>query len=135
MLAELSKETSSEGRRELLRKVTEALDPANHTSSESELAEFDHLLAAVAADYSTQVRGQIARLVAGTAAPFSLVAQRFAMDDQIEVARPVLENSTHPDGRHAAESDRAEVAGSHVGRDTARDRQSRDFARAGGKGQ
>ena len=93
MLSELSKETSSEGRRELLRKVTEALDPANHASSERELAEFDYLLAAVAADYSIQVRGQIARLVAGTAAPFSQAAQRFAMDDQIEVARPVLENS------------------------------------------
>jgi uncharacterized protein (DUF2336 family) len=94
LLTELSKESSSEDRRELLRRATEALGSANHAGSESELAEFDEILAAAAADYSTQVRAQIARLVAGAAAPFSQAAQRFAMDDHIDVARPVLESAT-----------------------------------------
>lgn len=89
MLADLAKETTSEGRRELLRKVTEAFDPA---MAGNDLAQFDDVLATVAADYSKQVRGQIARLIASSLAPFSRSAQRFAMDD-IEVARPILEHS------------------------------------------
>lgn len=92
MLAELSSQTTSEGRRELLRKVTEALDPAGTASSQADMAQFDEILATVAEDYSVQVRSQIARLVASGAAPFSHTAQRFAMDD-IEVARPILEKS------------------------------------------
>jgi len=91
MLADLAKETTSEGRRELLRKVTEAFDPAA-SLAEEDVAQFDKVLASVAADYSKQVRSQIARLIASSLAPFSRSAQRFAMDD-IEVARPVLEHS------------------------------------------
>ena len=91
MLADLAKETTSEGRRELLRKVTEAFDPAVPLAGD-EVAQFDDVLASVAADYSKQVRSQIARLIASSLAPFSRSAQRFAMDD-IEVARPVLEHS------------------------------------------
>jgi uncharacterized protein (DUF2336 family) len=91
MLADLAKETSSEGRRELLRKVTEALDPAAPLAGD-EIGHFDDILATIASDYSTQVRAQIARLIASSLSPFSRSAQRFAMDD-IEVARPVLEHS------------------------------------------
>lgn len=91
MLADLAKETTSEGRRELLRRVTEALDPAAPLAAD-EITAFDDVLAAVASDYSTQVRAQIARLIASSLSPFSRSAQRFAMDD-IEVARPILEHS------------------------------------------
>ena len=91
MLADLANETTSEGRRELLRKVTEAFDPAV-SPAENDVAAFDEVLATVAADYSRQVRSQIARLIASSLSPFSRSAQRFAMDD-IEVARPILEHS------------------------------------------
>ncbi len=91
MLADFAKETTSEGRRELLRKVTEALNPATPLA-ENEIAEFDDVLATIASDYSAQVRAQIARLIASNLSPFSRSAQRFAMDD-IEVARPILEHS------------------------------------------
>ncbi len=91
MLADLAKETTSEGRRELLRRVTEALDPAAPLAAD-EITAFDDVLAAIASDYSTQVRAQIARLIASSLSPFSRSAQRFAMDD-IEVARPILEHS------------------------------------------
>jgi len=57
-----------------------------------EIAQFDDILANIASDYSKQVRGQIARLIASSLSPFSRSAQRFAMDD-IEVARPILEHS------------------------------------------
>ena len=90
MLANLAKETTSDGRRELLRKVTEALDPKAGLA-EAEVAQFDDLLATIASDYSTQIRSQIAKLVAGSLSPFSHTAHRFALDD-IEVARPILEN-------------------------------------------
>ena len=90
LLADLAKETTSEGRRELLRKVTEALDPKSGLADE-EVVEFDGLLAAIASDYSTQIRAQIARLVASSLSPFSHTAHRFALDD-IEVARPILEH-------------------------------------------
>jgi uncharacterized protein (DUF2336 family) len=91
MLADLAKETTSEGRRELLRRVTEALDPAAPLAPK-DIAEFDDILAVIASDFSAQIRAQIARLVASSLSPFSHTAHRFALDE-IDVARPVLENS------------------------------------------
>ena len=89
MLSDLANETSSEGRRELLRKVTEAMD---NSANPGELQQFDKLLATVATDYSVDVRAQISRLVA-SGGSFNQSAQHFALDD-IEVARHVLENSS-----------------------------------------
>ena len=60
--------------------------------AEEDVAEFDGLLSTIASDYSAQIRGQIAKLVAGSLSSFSHTAHRFALDD-IEVARPILENS------------------------------------------
>jgi uncharacterized protein (DUF2336 family) len=88
-LAELSNQTSSESRRELLRQVTEQL---SHGSSSVDLAGFDQLLSAVASDYSTQVRADLAKLIAGSDAQFACAAQLFALDD-IAVAEPVLRHS------------------------------------------
>lgn len=92
MLAELEKETTSQGRRELMRRVTEALDPASAPIGDEEIGEFDTLLAAVASDYSTQMRVQIAALVAAGNSRFTHSAQHLALDE-IEVARAVLERS------------------------------------------
>jgi uncharacterized protein (DUF2336 family) len=90
MLADLDKETTSEGRRELLRRVTGAMAGGAPQGQDPVL--FDHLLAGVAADYSAQVRADLARLIAGNDM-FAAAAQLFAMDDQIEVAAPVLKHS------------------------------------------
>src|ERR1700712_4630706 len=86
MLAGLSGQASSEDRRELLRKVTEAMD--NPVPGGRSVQELDGLLATVASDYSAQVRADLARLVANKDALFTCSAQLFARDD-IEVARPV----------------------------------------------
>lgn len=91
MLSGLGREVTSEGRRELLRKVTEAL--AAPARNAAETGEIDQLLEAVAADYSQHVRAEIARLVAGRGGDFTRAAAAFAMDE-IAVAEPVL--------RHAA---------------------------------
>jgi uncharacterized protein (DUF2336 family) len=89
-LADLSNQTSSEGRRELLRQVTDHL--SGGAGSPAEMASFDQLLTSVAADYSTQVRADLARLIASNDGQFACAAQLFALDE-IAVAEPVLRHS------------------------------------------
>ena len=88
-LADLSKQTTSEGRRELLREVTDALSHSQRPAAD--IAAFDQLLTAVASDYATQVRADLARLIAHNP-QFACSAQLFAMDE-IAVAEPVLRHS------------------------------------------
>ena len=90
MLAGLSGQSSSEDRRELLRKVTEAM--SNPVPGGRSVQELDGLLATVASDYSAHVRADLAKLVANQDALFTCSAQLFARDD-IEVARPVLQHA------------------------------------------
>ncbi len=89
-LADLSRQTTSEGRRELLRQVTEHL--SHGAGSQTDIAAFDELLTSAAADYSVQVRADLARLIATNDAQFACSAQLFAMDE-ISVAEPVLRHS------------------------------------------
>ncbi len=58
LLRELSRQSTSEQRRELLRKVTDALD--SRAPSQAEFDELDGVLSAVAKEYSTQVRTEFA---------------------------------------------------------------------------
>ncbi len=92
LLLDLAKETSSEKRRELLRQVTDIFlaDPPDRSDRESQL--FDEIVGAVAADLETQVRVELSRRVAASAAPVRRTARRLAMDE-IAVAAPVLQNS------------------------------------------
>jgi len=90
MLAGISGQSSSEDRRELLRKVTEAM--SNPVPGGRSVQELDGLLATVASDYSAHVRADLAKLVANQDALFTCSAQLFARDD-IEVARPVLQHA------------------------------------------
>ena len=71
-LAELANQRTSEGRRELLREVTEAMGQT--VRPDTDLAAFDHLLTVVASDYSTQIRADLAKLIA-TNAQFACSAQ------------------------------------------------------------
>ena len=87
-LANLDGAGDSTARREVLRQVTEALA----APGETDIAEFDETLAAAAADYSKQVRAEIAQIVAG-ASGLKRVAENFAFDD-IEVAGPILRRSS-----------------------------------------
>ncbi len=92
MLTDLAKETSSEGRRELLRKVTDALAADNQNSTADDHVVLDELLCAVASEYSARARAEIAQLVARSNAPIVQTARRFALDE-IEVAAPILKHS------------------------------------------
>lgn len=93
LLKGLASETSSEARRELLRKVTDALSQQARPPSDAEFAELDGVLAAVAQEYSLQVRTEFARLVAASVTRFCHASEQFALDDQIAVAAPVLRHS------------------------------------------
>ena len=93
MLRQLAGETDSNARRELLRKVTESLSQQSRAPSEAEFAELDGVLSAVAHEYSVQVRTEFARLVAASVSRFCHASEKFALDDAIEVAAPVLRHS------------------------------------------
>ncbi len=92
LLKDLSANTSSDQRRELLRTVTDALTNNARTPSDEEFAELDQILSLAASEYSTQVRTEFARLVAASVTRFCHASEQFAMDD-IEVAMPILRNS------------------------------------------
>jgi uncharacterized protein (DUF2336 family) len=92
LLLDLAKETSSEKRRELLRQVTDVFLAEPEQRSDKESVIFDEIFQAVASDLETQVRLELARKIAGSAAPLGRTAKRLAMD-VIEVARPVIEKS------------------------------------------
>lgn len=88
-----SAEMSSTDRRELLRQVSSTLDAQGGEIDPATMAKFDAALtAAAAADYSKQVRAEIARIVAGHAG-LRKIAESFAFDD-ISVAAPILRRSS-----------------------------------------
>ncbi|MFC6196519.1 DUF2336 domain-containing protein [Ponticaulis profundi] len=92
-LKDLATETSSEKRRELLRSVTDMFlgDPCDR--SETECMLFDDVISAVVKDMESAVRAELSDKLADTGAPITNTLKRFAMDDDIEVARPILERS------------------------------------------
>lgn len=92
LLVDLAKEGSSEKRRELLRKVSDAFLVTTHSRTEREAELFDEIVGAVAADLETQVRAELARKVATSRLPIRRTARRLALD-VIDVARPVIETS------------------------------------------
>ncbi len=92
LLIELARESSSEKRRELLRKVTDTFLASSEIRTDREAELFDEIVGAVAADLETQVRIELANKVAASKLQIRRTARRLAFD-VIEVARPVLENS------------------------------------------
>lgn len=83
---------NSDARRDLLRQVTATLAAPASTTTTADIAQFDEALAAAAADFSKQVRREIARLVASHEG-LGRVATTLAFDD-IEVAAPILRRSS-----------------------------------------
>lgn len=92
LLRELSVPHTSEERRELLRKVTDALSQTARAPTDEEMSALDGVLSQAAQEYSLQVRTEFARLVAASVTRFCESAEQFAMDD-IAVAEPVLRHS------------------------------------------
>lgn len=93
LLVELATESSAEKRRELLLQLTDIFMSAPTRRTEMEGSLFDDIYAAVAADLKTAVRAEIAHKIAASTAPLGRTARRLAMDE-IEVARPIVEQSS-----------------------------------------
>ena len=91
LLIDLAKETSSDKRRELLRRVTDVF-LADDPRKESECGVFEDIIDAVSADMSTQVRAELAAKIARSASPLNRTAKKLAAD-KIEVADAVLSGS------------------------------------------
>ncbi|MEM8921191.1 MAG: DUF2336 domain-containing protein [Pseudomonadota bacterium] len=102
MLVDLAKETSSDKRRELLRRVTDVF-MSNEPRKASECALFDEIVSAVSSDMSTQVRAELSAKVARSNSPLRRTAKRLATDD-IQVAGEVLQKS-----RALSEDDLVEI--------------------------
>jgi uncharacterized protein (DUF2336 family) len=93
LLLDLAKETSSDKRRDLLREITSVLAADARTQTDATLAAFDDIAVAVIADLKSQARAELSRMLADAALPLGRTARELALDE-IEVARPVLEQST-----------------------------------------
>ena len=91
-LALLAKEPTSEGRRKLLREVTDLFLEAPETLKNNEVAQFGDIMGHIAYDLEMSVRQHLAERLAGVdSAPHGLVTK--LANDEIEVARPVLQES------------------------------------------
>jgi len=92
-LLDLAHESSSENRRQLLREVTDLFleTPADHSQAEQE--HFGSIMGRIAKDVEMTLRRDLAeKLAAVPSAPRSLLVQ--LANDEIDVARPVLTEST-----------------------------------------
>jgi uncharacterized protein (DUF2336 family) len=92
VLVELASEPSGEKRRELLRQVTDSFIADASLRTQDNCAELDRILSAITVDLELNVRAELARKIATGPLEFGHTARSLAFDD-IEVARPVLENS------------------------------------------
>ena len=90
LLLHMAKLPSSDKRRELLRQITDMFlnNPDGHTAVS--YAAFDEIAGTVIADFTSEVRSELARTLAESSLPLRRTARQLAMDD-IEIARPVLE--------------------------------------------
>ena len=88
----LAKEPTSEGRRKLLREVTDLFLEAPESLKNNEVDQFGDIMGQIAYDLEMSVRQHLAERLAGVeAAPRGLVTK--LANDEIEVARPVLRES------------------------------------------
>jgi len=114
-LVDLATETSSERRRDLLREVTDLFLTAPDSYSDRENTYFGEIMGTIAFDLEQQIREELAQKLSSEAnAPHDLI--RKLAHDEIEVARPVLEQSPVLD-----ESDLIELA-EQIGRASCRER-------------
>jgi uncharacterized protein (DUF2336 family) len=92
-LIDVENEASSEKRRALLREVTDVFAEPTVGESAAKLARLDKILSGVVAEFSREVRVELAAKIGPSKAPLGYTAHRLALDE-IEVARPILEHSS-----------------------------------------
>ncbi len=93
-LKDLAVESSSDKRRDLLRGITDMFLGDISSRSETECMLFDDVVSTVVKDMEATVRAELSGKLSAVDAPITGTLKQFAMDDNIDVARPVLENAT-----------------------------------------
>ncbi len=92
-LVHLAKESSPERRRDLLRKVTDLFFKEPESLNEREIGHIGDIICKIACDMEIKVRRHLAeKLSASAAAPHQVMTM--LANDEIDVAHPVLRNST-----------------------------------------
>jgi len=92
-LLDVKNDMSSDNRRALLREVTDVFAAHEEEGDAAKVAKLDEVLSTVVADFSREVRAELAAKIGPSKVPLGATAQKLAMDD-IDVARPVLEQSS-----------------------------------------
>ena len=92
-LKALAGANNSDDRRELLRGVTDMFLQDSDIRSDAECMLFEDVITAVVTDMESAVRAELSERLSSSDAPIHSTLRRFAMDDDINVARPVLEGS------------------------------------------
>ena len=93
-LIALAGETSSERRRELLRGVTDLFFTNEEEAGPAAMPLFDDVLSQLAGEMEVAVRAELSERMSLSGRPPSRLIRKLAMDESLEVAGPVLENST-----------------------------------------
>ena len=92
-LLDVKNDMSSDNRRALLREVTDVFAAHEEDSDAAKVAKLDEVLSTVVADFSREVRAELAAKIGPSKVPLGATAQKLALDD-IDVARPILEQSS-----------------------------------------
>lgn len=92
-LIALAGETSSERRRDLLRGVTDLFFNSEEEPGAATMPLFDDVLSQLAGEMEVAVRAELSERMALSGRPPSRLIRKLAMDESLEVAGPVLENS------------------------------------------
>jgi uncharacterized protein (DUF2336 family) len=92
-LLDVKNDMSSDSRRALLREVTDVFAEHEEDSDAAKVAKLDEVLSTVVADFSREVRAELAAKIGPSKVLLGATAEKLAMDD-IDVARPILEQSS-----------------------------------------
>ena len=92
-LLDVKNDMSSDSRRALLRDVTDVFAEHEEDGDAAKVAKLDEVLSTVVAEFSREVRAELAATIGPSKVPLGATAQTLALDD-IDVARPILEQSS-----------------------------------------
>ena len=92
-LLDVKNDMSSESRRALLREVTDVFAEHEQDGDAAKVAKLDQVLSSVVAEFSREVRAELAAKIGPSKVALGTTVEKLALDD-IEIARPILEQST-----------------------------------------
>jgi len=92
-LLDVKNDMSSDSRRALLREVTDVFAEHERDSDAAKVAKLDAVLSTVVADFSREIRAELAAKIGPSKVALGNTVEKLALDE-IDIARPILEQST-----------------------------------------